>query len=198
MVDGRARIKSPPLLVPMEELLGQEGTRVAYERLGSLHEAYRRTLRSDRRHLLEQFTLVQVARKVAGVGSVGTRSWILLLEGLDSPDPLLQQAKQAHASVLSGFVKTNCAQNQGERVVNGQHLMQASRASSSRGNARKARRGKARLLCAAAPRWQRIGGGPGDGPRWDALLRVYRWTDPGPSACPLWRPGRHRRVPGFQ
>jgi uncharacterized protein (DUF2252 family) len=70
MVDGRARIKSPaPAAGSMEELLGQEGALVAYEQLGGLHEAYRRTLQSDRRHLLEQFTLVQVARKVVGVGS---------------------------------------------------------------------------------------------------------------------------------
>jgi uncharacterized protein (DUF2252 family) len=127
MVDGRARIKSqPPLLVPMEELLGQKEALVSYERLGSLHESYRRTLQWDRRHLLEQFKLVQVARKVVGVGSVGTRSWILLLEGLDGADPLFLQAKEAQASVLSGFVKTTGVQNQGERVVNGQHLMQAS------------------------------------------------------------------------
>jgi uncharacterized protein (DUF2252 family) len=127
MVDGRARIKSqPPLLVPMEELLGQKEALVSYERLGSLHESYRRTLQWDRRHLLEQFKLVQVARKVVSVGSVGTRSWILLLEGLDGADPLFLQAKEAQASVLSGFVKTTGVQNQGERVVNGQHLMQAS------------------------------------------------------------------------
>jgi uncharacterized protein (DUF2252 family) len=127
MVDGHARIKSqPPLLVPMEELLGVKEALVAYERLGSLHESHRRTVQWDHRHLLEQFKLVQGARKVVGVGSVGTRSWILLLEGLDGADPLFLQAKEAQASVLSGFVKTTGVQNQGERVVNWQHLMQAS------------------------------------------------------------------------
>jgi len=127
MVDGRARILSqPPLLVPVEELWGEEQAKAAYERLRILTRSYRRTLQWDRRHLLEQFKLVQVARKVVGVGSVGTRAWILLFEGLDGGDPLFLQAKEAQASVLSGFVKSSGYKNQGERVVNGQHLMQAS------------------------------------------------------------------------
>ncbi len=127
MVDGRARIKSqPPLLVPLEELRGEEGAATEYQELGSLHEAYRHTLQWDRRHLLEQYQLVQVARKVVGVGSVGTRAWILLYEGLDGTDPLFLQAKEAQASVLSRFVKGVRVRNEGERVVNGQHLMQAS------------------------------------------------------------------------
>jgi len=127
MVDGRARILSqPPLLVPVEDLWGEEQATVAYERLGSLIRSYRRTLQWDRRHLLEEFKLVQLARKVVGVGSVGTRAWILLFEGLDGGDPLFLQAKEAQASVLSGFVKSSGYKNQGERVVNGQHLMQAS------------------------------------------------------------------------
>jgi len=127
MVDGRARILSqPPLLVPVEELWGQEEANVAYERLGGLIRSYRRTLQWDRRHLVEEFKMVQMARKVVGVGSVGTRAWILLFEGLDGGDPLFLQAKEAQASVLSGFVKSRGYKNQGERVVNGQHLMQAS------------------------------------------------------------------------
>jgi len=127
MVDGRARILSqPPLLVPVEELWGEEQATATYERLGNLIRSYRRTLQWDRRHLLEEFRLVQLARKVVGVGSVGTRAWILLFEGLDGGDPLFLQAKEAQASVLSGFVKTGGYKNQGERVVNGQHLMQAS------------------------------------------------------------------------
>ena len=127
MVDGRARILSqPPLLVPVEELWGQEEANVAYERLGGLIRSYRRTLQWDRRHLVEEFKMVQMARKVVGVGSVGTRAWILLFEGLDGGDPLFLQAKEAQDSVLSGFVKSRGYKNQGERVVNGQHLMQAS------------------------------------------------------------------------
>jgi uncharacterized protein (DUF2252 family) len=127
MVNGRARILSqPPLLVPVEELWGEAEAKVVYERLGNLTRSYRGTLQWDRRHLVEQFNLVQVARKVVGVGSVGTRAWILLFEGLDGADPLFLQAKEAQASVLSGFVKGSRYKNQGERVVNGQHLMQAS------------------------------------------------------------------------
>jgi uncharacterized protein (DUF2252 family) len=127
MVDGHARILSqPPLLVPVEELWGEVEAKVTYERLTDLLRSYRRTLQWDRRHLLEQFKLVQLARKVVGVGSVGTRAWILLFEGLDGGDPLFLQAKEAQASVLTGLVKTSGVKNQGERVVNGQHLMQAS------------------------------------------------------------------------
>jgi uncharacterized protein (DUF2252 family) len=126
VVDGRARIKSqPPLLVPVEELFGEQEIKVTYQRLRSLHETYRSTLQWDRRHLLEQFELVQLARKVVGVGSVGTRAWILLFEGLDGGDLLFLQAKEAQASVLSRFVKTSGVKNQGEQVVNGRHLMQA-------------------------------------------------------------------------
>jgi uncharacterized protein (DUF2252 family) len=127
MVDGQARILSqPPLLVPVEELWGEAEAKIAYERLGTLTRSYRGTLQWDRRHLMEEFKLVQVARKVVGVGSVGTRAWILLFEGVDGGDPLFLQAKEAQASVLSGFVKSGSYKNQGERVVNGQHLMQAS------------------------------------------------------------------------
>lgn len=126
MVDGRARILSqPPLLVPLDELFGEEAAKVAHERLTLLIRSYRSTLQWDRRHLLEQFELAQVARKVVGVGSVGTRAWILLFEGLDGGDPLFLQAKEAQASVLSGFVKSSGFKNQGERVVTGQQLMQA-------------------------------------------------------------------------
>ena len=126
MVDGRARILSqPPLLVPLDELFGEQEAKVAHERLKLLTRSYRSTLQWDRRHLLEQFELAQVARKVVGVGSVGTRAWILLFEGLDGGDPLFLQAKEAQASVLSGFVKSSGFKNQGERVVTGQQLMQA-------------------------------------------------------------------------
>src|SRR6185312_12245189 len=126
VVDGQARILSqPPLLVPIEELWEEQEVKVAYERLLVLVRSYGRTLQWDRRRLLEQFKLVQMARKVVGVGSVGTRAWILLFEGIDGGDPLFLQAKEAQASVLSGFVKTSGFKNQGERVVTGQQLMQA-------------------------------------------------------------------------
>ena len=86
---------------------------------------YRRTLQSDRRHLFEQFTMQQAARKVVGVGSVGTRAWILLLEAGDGVEPLFLQAKEAQPSVLAEYCGRSTYNNQGERVVAGQHLMQA-------------------------------------------------------------------------
>jgi len=125
-VDGRTRILSqPPLLVPLAELWGDEEAAEADHRLRVMIRSYRRTLQADRRHLLEEFQLVEVARKVVGVGSVGTRAWILLLQGIDDGDPLFLQAKEAQASVLSGFVKAPGFKNEGQRVVTGQHLMQA-------------------------------------------------------------------------
>jgi uncharacterized protein (DUF2252 family) len=126
-VDGHPRIVSqPPLIVPMEELLDGQGVQDAYDALRLLVRSYRRTLQWDRRHLLEQFELIQMARKVVGVGSVGTRAWILLFEGLNGQDPLFLQAKEAQPSVLSGFTRASGFKNNGQRVVAGQQLMQAS------------------------------------------------------------------------
>jgi Uncharacterized protein conserved in bacteria (DUF2252) len=96
-----------------------------YQEIRTVLGKYRRTLQSDRRHLLEQFTLVQVARKVVGVGSVGTRAWILLMDAGDGTEPLFLQAKEAQPSVLAEFCGRSQYTNQGERVVAGQHLMQA-------------------------------------------------------------------------
>ena len=95
----------------------------------SLHEllrSYRETLEYDRRVLLEEFGLVDFARKVVGVGSVGTRAWIALMLGRDGQDPLFLQMKEADASVLEEFLAPSEYENHGERVVNGQRLMQAS------------------------------------------------------------------------
>jgi uncharacterized protein (DUF2252 family) len=83
-------------------------------------------LPSDRRHLLEDFRVVDMARKVVGVGSVGTRAWVILLLGRDDADPLFLQAKEAQPSVLEEFVGRGAHTSNGERVVHGQHLMQAS------------------------------------------------------------------------
>jgi len=118
-------VSDPPLLVPIEELFGGVATAVLYEGLGSLLRSYRRSLQSDRRHLMEQFTLVHAARKVVGVGSVGTRAWVLLFEGVDTGDPLVLQAKEAQRSVVAGLVRGPKFTNEGRRVVAGQHLMQA-------------------------------------------------------------------------
>ena len=127
VVDGATRFTSdPPLLVPIEELVSDEQAAVLTERMHELIRSYRHTLQSDRRHLLNQFRFVSIARKVVGVGSVGTRAWVLLMVGSDGQDPLLLQAKEAQESVLARFVGQSHYENQGERVVAGQHLMQAS------------------------------------------------------------------------
>jgi uncharacterized protein (DUF2252 family) len=127
MVDGRARLLSqPPLIVPLEELWGEEQAEQGLESLRTAVRSYRRTLEWHRRHLLDEFQLVQGARKVVGVGSVGTRAWILLYGGLDGADPFFLQAKEAQVSVLSGFLKRTAFKNQGQRVVTGQRWMQAS------------------------------------------------------------------------
>jgi uncharacterized protein (DUF2252 family) len=128
MADGQPRIISdPPLLVPLTELIADEGRRKNYRsELSELISRYRRTLETDRRYLLEQFEFADMARKVVGVGSVGTRCWIVLMLGRDASDPLLLQVKEAEASVLSRFVGTSRYANQGQRVVAGQRLMQAS------------------------------------------------------------------------
>jgi uncharacterized protein (DUF2252 family) len=127
MVDGRPRIISdPPLLVPIDELIPSETDREDLEgELTSLIAKYQRTLETDRRYLLQQFEFCDMARKVVGVGSVGTRCWIALMLGRDETDPLFLQIKEAEASVLSRFVGTSKYANQGQRVVAGQRLMQA-------------------------------------------------------------------------
>ena len=127
VVDGETRfVSNPPLLVPIEELVSEDQSAVLTERMHDLLRSYRHTLQSDRRHLLNQFRFVSIARKVVGVGSVGTRAWVLLMVGSDGRDPLLLQAKEAQTSVLAEFVGGSRYTNQGERVVAGQHLMQAS------------------------------------------------------------------------
>ena len=126
VVDGQRRIISdPPLIVPVEELFPQLESDALRESFHQLVRGYRRSLQTDRRHLLEEFEFLQIARKVVGVGSVGTRAWILLLVGRDNNDPLFLQAKEAEASVLEEFVGKSDYANHGERVVAGQHLMQA-------------------------------------------------------------------------
>jgi uncharacterized protein (DUF2252 family) len=128
MVDGRPRIISdPPLVVPIDELMPTEVDRAGLETvLIELIGKYRRTLETDRRYLLDQFEFADMARKVVGVGSVGTRCWIVLMLGRDTADPLFLQVKEAEPSVLSRFVGTSRYANQGQRVVAGQRLMQAS------------------------------------------------------------------------
>ena len=105
IVDGERRIISdPPLIEPIEELFAVGGGEQIWTGSGRVCARYRSTLQSDRRHLLEEFRVVHTARKVVGVGSVGTRAWILLMLGRDEADPLFLQAKEAQPSVLEDFV----------------------------------------------------------------------------------------------
>ena len=126
LVDGVPRIVSdPPLVVPISELFPAESATQLKEQLHALVVAYGHSLPPDRRHLLEQYRLDDVARKVVGVGSVGTRAWVLLFEGVDGNDPIFLQAKEAQASVLEEYAGASGYANHGQRVVAGQHLMQA-------------------------------------------------------------------------
>jgi len=125
-VDGEVRIISdPPLLVRLHDLLPADRVDEVTAQLSGWIHSYGRTLQQDRRRLLESYRIVDLARKVVGVGSVGTRCWVALLLGRDDADPLLLQIKEAEASVLEPYAgKSEYAQH-GQRVVEGQRLMQA-------------------------------------------------------------------------
>jgi uncharacterized protein (DUF2252 family) len=127
ITDGRPRIVSdPPVLVRIEDLLSTEKQRLSInDEITGLLAKYQRSLETDRRYLLQQYEFCDLARKVVGVGSVGTRCWIALMLGRDDSDPLFLQVKEAEASVLSRYVGASKYANQGQRVVAGQRLMQA-------------------------------------------------------------------------
>jgi uncharacterized protein (DUF2252 family) len=126
VVDGQRRIASdPPLIVPIGELLPAGESATFEDAIRAMIRSYRRTLASDRRRLLERFRYVDAARKVVGVGSVGTRAWIVLMLGRDDGDPLFLQVKEAPASVLEPFLGKSEFGKAGQRVVEGQRQMQA-------------------------------------------------------------------------
>jgi len=126
VVDGELRIVSdPPLIVPAGELLPEADAADLERTLLAVVAAYRETLQADRGHLLDGYRFRDLARKVVGVGSVGTRAWVLLMTGADDGDPLFLQAKEAEASVLEPYVGASRFRNHGRRVVEGQRLMQA-------------------------------------------------------------------------
>jgi uncharacterized protein (DUF2252 family) len=126
LVDGELRILAdPPLIVPAEELLAADETRDLEGALQEVLDSYRASLPGDRQHLLDGYRFRHLARKVVGVGSVGTRAWIVLLTGADDSDPLFLQAKEAEASVLEPYAGASRFENHGQRVVEGQRLMQA-------------------------------------------------------------------------
>ena len=128
VVESRLRFLSdPPLLVPVEDVFSEPDEAVQVEQVieGALR-SYRATLSPDRRHLLNQYRYVALARKVVGVGSVGTRCWVALFVGEDSNDVLFLQVKEAEESVLERFTSKSTVRNHGQRVVEGQRLVQAS------------------------------------------------------------------------
>ncbi len=126
LVDGEPRFDSaPPLLVPAADIFAEAGREDLLGSLGELIRLYRGSLPNDRKLLAESFRFVDLARKVVGVGSVGTRTWALLMIGRDNDDPLFLQVKQAESSVLEEYLGKAKARNHGQRVVEGQRLMQA-------------------------------------------------------------------------
>jgi uncharacterized protein (DUF2252 family) len=126
IIDGQRQIVSdPPLIVPIEELAGGRDRQEIEQFVRDVTRGYRRTLQGDRRDLLERFRYVHAARKVVGVGSVGTRAWIVLMVGRDNEDPLFLQLKEAQTSVLEPFLTKSRYANHGQRVVEGQRLTQA-------------------------------------------------------------------------
>jgi uncharacterized protein (DUF2252 family) len=126
MVDGRYRIRSqPPLLVPLRDLPDEASPAALEEVVRVGFEQYKATLPGNRRVLLDRFTPIDMALKVVGVGSVGTRCFVMLLEGRDHEDPLFLQVKEAGPSVLEEHLGASVYPNSGQRVVEGQQLVQA-------------------------------------------------------------------------
>jgi uncharacterized protein (DUF2252 family) len=129
IVDGQPRLVSdPPLIVSLEDIAEDHGLgdrETVDEQIRELLRSYRGTLRGELRHLVDSYRYVDMAFKVVGVGSVGTRAWIVLMLGRDDGDPLFLQVKEAQRSVLEPFTRRTAFKNQGRRVVEGQRLMQA-------------------------------------------------------------------------
>jgi uncharacterized protein (DUF2252 family) len=128
LADGQYRIVSqPPIVIPLRDVAAAFGMQPDEidTAIRDQFRAYRSTLQDDRRHLLEQFRIIDIARKVVGVGSVGTRAFIVLLQGRDEEDPLFLQVKEASPSVLEDHLPASRFKQHGERVVTGQRVMQA-------------------------------------------------------------------------
>jgi uncharacterized protein (DUF2252 family) len=125
-VDGAPRIISdPPLIVPIEEIAEGAEARQIEDGIRALVDRYRESLRPDFHRLIDRYEYAHLAQKVVGVGSVGTRAWIVLLIGRDARDPLFLQCKEAEPSVLAAYAGVSEYDNQGRRVVEGQRVMQA-------------------------------------------------------------------------
>ena len=168
-----------------------------FDLLHELLRSYRETLEHDRRVLLEEFRLADFARKVVGVGSVGTRAWIALMLGRDDQDPLFLQMKEAESSVLEEFLAPSEFENHGERVVHGQRLMQATQRHLPRLAARPGRRRRPtpRLLRSSAEGLEGLGGNRADGPQGHGAVRQALRLDARTGSRPQRRPDRDRRLP---
>jgi uncharacterized protein (DUF2252 family) len=126
LVDGRRQwVSDPPLLIPIDELVGEQEATRHEKHMSALMDDYSESLDSSRRRLFSRFRYAATARKVVGVGSVGTRSWVVMLLGRDTDDPLLLQVKEAEPSVLEPYLGPSGYDNAAQRVTNGQRLMQA-------------------------------------------------------------------------
>ena len=200
VVDGQRRIISdPPLIVPLEELFPEVEFEQVEGMFRDLLRRYRQSLSTDRRHLLEEYRFSQIARKVVGVGSVGTRAWIVLLHGASQEDVLFLQAKEADASVLERFTKKSQYGNHGARVVAGQRLMQAAsdiflgwqRTDGIDGVSRDYYVRQLQDWKGSIDTDTMIPAGPGG-------LREAVRPHAGPRPCPLGRPLRHGGVPRQQ
>ena len=197
-VDGEVRIVSrPPRIVPVEELFPATAGEDVEEQMRSLLRAYRRSLPVERRHLLEGYRYRHMARRVGGVGSVGTRTWIVLLTGRDGDDPLFLQVKEAGPSVLERYTVRDRARNHGQRVVQGQRLMQVDTdifLGWLRATGTDDRRHSARLLRAPALGLEARGRGGADVPGAPDRLRHPLRLDAGARTRALRGPRRDRGV----
>ena len=196
-VDGRYRIvNQPPIVVPLRDMAERFGLS-ADEVEHAIHEqfrSYRATLEGDRRHLLERFEVIDVARKVVGVGSVGTRAFIVLLQGRDAQDPLFLQVKEATRVGLRGspaeepLSPGRRASRPGTAIDAGRerHLPRVD----------EGRRGQPLPVLAAVAGHEGLRSHRGHGARVPAVLRGPLWSHAGPGARPIRRPDRDRRLPG--
>ena len=197
IVDGEPRIASdPPLIVPIEEVASGVEQAELEEFVRGVIRSYRRTLSADRRRLLERFRYVHAARKVVGVGSVGTRAWIVLMLGRDESDPLFLQLKEAQASVLEPFLGKSTFAKHGQRVVEGQRLTQAA-SDIMLGWIRVDRTGRREpgLLHPPALGRQGLGAGRDDEPAGDDGVRGALRPDARQGARPLRGRDRDRELP---
>ena len=194
---GSPRIASdPPLVVPISELLGPHDAHAFEEMVEHTLRSYRSSLSTGRRHLLERYRFVDAARKVVGVGSVGTRAWVVLMLGIVDDEPLMLQLKEANPSVLADFAGRSRYENQGQRVVVGQQTLAGGvghlpRLHPDHGH----RRGGTRLLHPAAVGLEDVHRRGSAESRDDAHLRPAVRVDPRAGTRCLGRPGGHRGLP---